>query len=216
MFGRQRGIVKQLGEADHAVDGRADLVADDGEEFALGAVGGFGGFLGGDQGKFGLLARGDIVADGLVFDDPSLGILDGAVSPGVKDCGVVGIRGRVFENGGLGQCARVEFKKVGAEQEAGLTDQLESFTAEETGVGAIYKGEFGFGGVATDEVGLIFDYGAITGFELLQGLGHALDLAGETDDFVVDFVVVGFGGAGRRAGHVPQALHHRAIPDIAA
>ena len=39
---RERGTGQQLGHADHAVHRRADLVADVGQELALGAVGGHG------------------------------------------------------------------------------------------------------------------------------------------------------------------------------
>ena len=42
----ERGVQRQLGHADDAVHRRADFVAHVGEKVALGAVGGFGGFLG--------------------------------------------------------------------------------------------------------------------------------------------------------------------------
>jgi hypothetical protein len=54
-----------LRKADDAVDGGADFVADDREKFALGAVGGLGGFLGVEEGGFGFLAEGDVVTDTL-------------------------------------------------------------------------------------------------------------------------------------------------------
>ena len=44
-------LERQFGHADDAVHGGADFMAHVGQEFALGAVGGFGGFLG--RGQFG-------------------------------------------------------------------------------------------------------------------------------------------------------------------
>jgi hypothetical protein len=54
------GVEQQVGEADDAVHGRAQLVADHGQERALGAVGLLGGFLGLLHFLLGLLARGDV------------------------------------------------------------------------------------------------------------------------------------------------------------
>ena len=42
LLGRQRGVEQQVGHAENAVERRADLVRDRGEEARLGAVGGFG------------------------------------------------------------------------------------------------------------------------------------------------------------------------------
>lgn len=44
LLGGETGVAEEFGEADDVVDGGADFVGNDGEEFALGAVGGFGGF----------------------------------------------------------------------------------------------------------------------------------------------------------------------------
>jgi hypothetical protein len=71
----ERRIEQQPGHADHAVHGRANLVAHIGQEFRLGAVGGVGGLgqllgrlrgarqigVGGRQGLFGALALGFLV-----------------------------------------------------------------------------------------------------------------------------------------------------------
>ncbi len=57
LFGIQLRIQQNLGQADNAIHRRADLVAHVGQEFALGAAGGFGGLLGLQQLRFGLLAR---------------------------------------------------------------------------------------------------------------------------------------------------------------
>jgi aminomethyltransferase len=40
-----------------------------------------GGFLGAAERGLGLLAGGDVVADGLVFEDDAVGVLDGALGP---------------------------------------------------------------------------------------------------------------------------------------
>jgi hypothetical protein len=218
LLGGERGVAEQFGEADDAVDGRADFVADDGQKFALGAVGGFGGFLGGEEGEFGFFAGGDVVADGLVFDDAAFGIFDGAVRPGVDDRRLVAVGAGLFEDGGLGERGDVGLDEAGGEREAGLADEFEAFASEETGIGAVDEGEFALGRVAADEVGLVFDDGAVAGFEFLQGLGHAFDFAGEADDLVVDFVVVGVveSGLGGFLGDVAEALDEGAVPDVAA
>ncbi|MGP0074653.1 MAG: hypothetical protein ACLPWF_22300 [Bryobacteraceae bacterium] len=46
LFGIQLCLEQNFGKTDNAVHRRADLVAHVGQEFALGAAGGFGGFLG--------------------------------------------------------------------------------------------------------------------------------------------------------------------------
>jgi hypothetical protein len=55
-------------------------VADDGKEFALRAVGRFGGLFGKDESGLGFFALRDIVADRLIFEKAAGG-LDGTLGP---------------------------------------------------------------------------------------------------------------------------------------
>ncbi len=81
LVGAEGGAAQEAGKAYDAVDGGANLMADDGEEFAFGPVGGLGGLLGFAQGDFGLFAHGDVVAHGLVFDQLAVAVFDRAVGP---------------------------------------------------------------------------------------------------------------------------------------
>ena len=56
----ERGVQGQVGHAEDAVHGRADLVAHVGQEHALGPVGGLGRLLGPAQLLLGLLLAGDV------------------------------------------------------------------------------------------------------------------------------------------------------------
>ena len=60
LLGGELGVQRQLGHADDAVHGRADLVAHVGQELALGPVGGLGGLLGPHQLPLRLLPLGDV------------------------------------------------------------------------------------------------------------------------------------------------------------
>jgi len=159
--------VQQFAEPDDAVDGGANLVADDGEELAFGAVGGLGGFFGGEKGAFGFLARGDVVTHGLVFYDGAGGILDGTMGPGMHHAGVVRMAPFMFEGCGFRQ-GIFGGKKAFRAERAGLAQQFLASATEETRVGAVYEGEPPIGGIAADEVGLILHYGAIAGLQFLE------------------------------------------------
>ncbi len=202
MLGGERGAAEEAGEADDAVDGGADLVADDGEELALGAVGGFGGLLGVAQGELGLFAHGDIVADGLVFEELAVAVLDGAVGPLDDARGAVGGGEGGLESGGLGP--GVEHAPRGeavGEHGPGLAEEFGAFAAEELGVGAVDESEAAVGFVAADEVVLVLDDGAVAGLGFLEAAGHLLDLAGEAHDLVgVVGDGVGIGAIGGGAG----------------
>ena len=65
LLGRERRVEQQVGHAEHAVERRADLVADHGEEARLGAVGGFRLVARVRQRALGLDAVGDVAADAL-------------------------------------------------------------------------------------------------------------------------------------------------------
>jgi len=71
LSGIEVGAFEQAGEAEHAVHGRANLVAHGGEEFRFGLVGGFGGFLGGGEGA------GAIFDDGLEFAAVAADLFEG-------------------------------------------------------------------------------------------------------------------------------------------
>ncbi len=63
LLGRQRGVEQQVGHAEQAVERRADLVADGGEEARLGAVGGFRLVARELERLLGFDAAGDVAAD---------------------------------------------------------------------------------------------------------------------------------------------------------
>ena len=65
LLGRQRRVEQQVGHAEHAVERRADLVADHRQEARLGAIGALGLVARGMQRALGLDARRDVAADGL-------------------------------------------------------------------------------------------------------------------------------------------------------
>jgi len=77
LLGGERGAEEELGHADDAVHGGADLVAHGGEKFALGLGGVFGGEFGLLEGTLGVFARGDVFFDGDVVGGPALGVGDG-------------------------------------------------------------------------------------------------------------------------------------------
>lgn len=210
LLGIERRLGEEFGKADDAVDGRAEFVADDGEELALGAVGGFGGVFGLDQRGLGLLALRDIVPDGLVFDD-AVGVADRALNPQQPTTAVVGEDQFAFEGKGAvadGDTGRIKRKE--------FTVQLLAFFGESPGIRAVGEGDAPVGPVAADQVDLVLDHVAVVGLDLLEGAGHALDVAGETEDFVG----IGFLAGGRRpllggrSGFAEglEALHERAVP----
>ena len=102
LLGRGAGV-QQMGQAQHRVHRRADLVAHVGKELALGAVGGFGGFLRNREfGRstihelfqvmailfklgLGLLALGDVADDCRGADDLPVAIADGRSRQGHRD-----------------------------------------------------------------------------------------------------------------------------------
>ena len=80
LFGVELRVEHQFRHAHDAVHGRADFMAHVGQEFALGAVGRFGRFLGALQIRFGFLAVGDVDVHADDFGDVSLFIQDRAFS----------------------------------------------------------------------------------------------------------------------------------------
>ena len=65
LFGLQRRVEHQAAEADHGVHRRTDLVAHVGQELALGAIGGLGGFHGLAEGDFAFALLADEAGQGI-------------------------------------------------------------------------------------------------------------------------------------------------------
>lgn len=189
LLGVEFGVAENLGEADDATDWITDFVADDGEEFALGAVGGFGGIFGPQKDHLGHLSRGDVVADGLVFDHAMVLVVNFADDPlqprraaGTLDFLFVGLGGRIV------------FPRqtpAGGVSAEGLTEELGAFALEKAAVGTVDENQGEIGTVAANQIELILDNSAVAGFDALERPGHAFDLAGEADDFIVANI---FGG----------------------
>ena len=75
LLGGRQGLASQdLGHAKNPVERGADFMAHGGQEGAFGRVGGFGVFLGADEGLFGPLLLGDVAHGAQQADGPPLGV----------------------------------------------------------------------------------------------------------------------------------------------
>ena len=110
LVGAERGARQHAGDADHAVQRRADLVAHVGDEHALGGVGALGDVAGGLQLELQRLARGDV--DGGADRPPGPAVRRARDQPGARQHPFVaavlaahpqfgaGVRGLAAEVGG--------------------------------------------------------------------------------------------------------------------
>jgi hypothetical protein len=199
LLGRERRVGENLGESDHAVDRRADLVADHGEKFALGAIRGFRRLLGPQQRRLRFLAQGDVMTDRLKLQGVARVVLDRPLHPHQPGAATVGSVEFALEGIRL-----VENRGARRDERERLADELRPLLAKGAGVCAVDERQLAVGPIAADEVDLILDDAAVARLGFLQGLGHAFDVAGQSDNLVVLSLAVGLAHLDRHGG--PQRL----------